>query len=61
MTTRASFTKAQIERAIRAADATGKVAVQTTMGIAFVDPASLPQTAPTESGENSCDRAFGCA
>ena len=61
MTKRTTFTQAQIERAIRAADATGKVAVQTPVGIAFVDPASLPQHVPTESGENSCDKAFGCA
>ena len=49
MTARATFTQAQITRAIKAAEAAGKVAVQTVMGIAFVDPAMLPQHAPTAS------------
>ena len=43
MTKRADFTMAQLARAIRVADATGKVAVQTPMGIAYLDPASLPE------------------
>jgi hypothetical protein len=43
MGARATFTQAQIERAIRAATKLGKVAVQTQMGIAFVDPASVTQ------------------
>lgn len=60
MTARATFTEASLKRAVKVADAMGKVAVQTTMGIAFVDPARLPQIAPADSGENSCDRAFGC-
>lgn len=39
MTARATFTQAQLTRAIRAAEAAGKVAIYTAAGIAFVDPA----------------------
>lgn len=49
MTRRASFTQAQLTRAIRAADAVGKVAIQTPEGIAFVDPQSIPHTPVRES------------
>lgn len=42
MTARAIITQAQIARAIRAADACGKVALVTQAGIALVDPATLP-------------------
>ncbi len=59
MTARATFTQAQITRYIKAADATGKVLVHTPIGIAFVDPALLPQHAPAETGVNTCDKAFG--
>lgn len=38
MTTRARFTQADLSRAIAVADKTGKVAVQTPMGIAYLDP-----------------------
>lgn len=48
MTRRATFTQAELARAIKAAEATGKVAVQTPAGIAFVDPAALPNTTPPE-------------
>lgn len=61
MTRRATFTQAELVRAIRAADASGKVALMTRAGLAFVDPAAIPQTAPAESGENSCDSLFGVA
>lgn len=58
---RATITQAELVRAIRAAAATGRIAVQTPIGIAFLDPAALPQTAPQESaGEaNTCDQVWG--
>lgn len=61
MTKRATFTQAEIARAIRAAEAVGKVAIWTPAGIAFADPVALPHTTPpTESeGGNSCDDIFG--
>jgi hypothetical protein len=61
MTRRATFTQAELKRAIRAAEASGKVAVQTSVGIAFVDPMTLPQTAPSREseGRNTCDDIFG--
>jgi hypothetical protein len=49
MTRRATFTEAELKRAIRAAAAAGKVALQTPAGIAFVDPAFIPHTPPEES------------
>jgi hypothetical protein len=60
---RATFTQAELTRAIRAAEAAGKVALQTPAGIAFVDPQHIAQSAPTptESGGNSCDGLFGAA
>ncbi len=60
MTRRATFTQAELVRAIRAAEAVGKVALQTRAGIAFVDPANLPHDPPeTESRGNTCDGIFG--
>lgn len=60
MTARARFTQAELARAIRAAEKAGKVAVQTPMGIAFVDSAVIAQTAPEESAEgNTCAGKFG--
>lgn len=50
MTRRATFTQAQLTRAIRAAEAAGKVALQTLNGIAFVDPTYIPHT-PTEESK----------
>ncbi|WP_395543228.1 hypothetical protein [Neotabrizicola sp. sgz301269] len=55
MTARATFTQAQIERAIRAAKKAGMVAVQTTTGIAFLDPDQIAQDAPKDGGKNTCD------
>ena len=63
MTRRATFTQAELTRAIRAAEAAGKVALQTPAGIVFVDPGLIPQIGPqsgaAESGGNSCDSLFG--
>lgn len=63
MTRRATVTQAELVRAIRAADATGKVALQTRAGIAFVDPATIPHDGPESgaAGTNSCDDIFGTA
>ena len=56
----ARFTQAELARAIAAADRCGKVAVQTPLGIAFVDSAMIAQTVPGESSEeNSCAGKFG--
>lgn len=49
MTARATFTEAMLARAIRAATKTGKVALMTPVGIAFVDPETIPQNAASES------------
>ena len=60
MTRRATFTQAELARAIAAAQQAGKVARWTRAGIEFVDPAMIAQTAPTESGQgNTCDNVFG--
>lgn len=65
MTARATFTEAEIARAIRAADKVGKVALITRAGILFVDPGIIPQTATEESDvdrwfrENGEDRGQG--
>ena len=57
MTARATITQAALIRAIRAADATGKVALATPTGIAFVDPATIALPSPAESG-STVDRWF---
>lgn len=59
MTKRATFTQAEIARAIRAADKAGKVAVQMRDGIVFVSPDAVTHDAATSSGGNTCDEAFG--
>lgn len=58
---RATFTQAELERAMRAATAQGKIALQTPAGIAFVPLTYLPQTAPEpESDEvDTCAGKFG--
>ena len=59
MTRRATFTAAELARAIRVATAAGKVAVQTPIGIAFVDPDAVGKVVPAESGGNTCDDRWG--
>lgn len=59
VTKRATFTQAEIERAIRAADRLGKVAVYRRGEFIFLPAEQVPQHAPTESGENTCDKAWG--
>lgn len=63
---RTSFTQAELARAIRAADTVGKVAIQTPVGIAYLDPESAHKilapgpSAPLGSrpGVISCDELF---
>ena len=61
MTRRATFTAAELARAIKVAQAQGKVAVQTPIGIAFVDPDAVGKVAPAEVEANTCDGRFGTA
>lgn len=48
MTARATFSQAAIARAIRAAEACGKVAVLTPQGILFADPGAVALPSPEE-------------
>lgn len=59
MTARATFTVAQIARAIRAAKGEGVVALMTPQGIAFVESGKLVLPSPDQARGNSCDEAFG--
>lgn len=59
MTRRATFTEAELKRAIRAASELGKVAVQTPIGIAFVDPDTVTQTPAEESAVDQWFRDNG--
>ena len=59
MTARATFTQAQIVRAIRAAQACGKVALLTPQGIVFAESGSVALPSPEQARGNSCDDAFG--
>lgn len=59
MTARVTFTQAQIARAIRAAEACGKVALMTPAGIALVDPAALALPSAETPRVNTCDEFFG--
>jgi hypothetical protein len=59
MTARARFTQAELTRAIRAAEACGKLAVLTPQGIAFVESDSVALPSPEQARGNSCDKAFG--
>jgi hypothetical protein len=61
MTARATFTQAELARAIRAAKGEGMMAVMTPIGVMFVEAGSitLPSAddGPAEVAE--CDKAFG--
>ncbi len=60
MTRRATFSKADLARAISVADERGKVALWTPQGIAFVESGSVALPSPEPAAEgNSCDKAFG--
>lgn len=60
MTRRATFTAADLARAVRVADQLGKVALWTPQGIALVDRGSVAIPSPDIPVEgNSCDKAFG--
>ncbi len=58
MTARATYTQAELARAIRAADACGKVALVTPAGIAFVESGRLVLPSPDQPTEDSTDRWF---
>ena len=60
MTRRATFSQADLARAVRVADQLGKVAMWTPAGIVFADSGSvaLPSQDHPDEG-NSCDKAFG--
>lgn len=59
MTRKSSMTQAEIARAVRVGDATGKVAVVMRGGVALVDPKDLPLLSPENGRENSCDGIWG--
>lgn len=61
MTARATFTQAQITRAIRAAEACGKVALLTPQGIVFAESGSIALPSPDQETAEvaECDKAFG--
>jgi hypothetical protein len=59
MTARATFTQAQIARAIRAAKGEGMVAVMTPQGIAFVESDKVALPLPDQPRRNTCDEALG--
>lgn len=59
MTRRATFTKADLARAVRVADELGKVALWTPEGIAFVESDRIALPSPDQPRGNSCDEAFG--
>lgn len=59
MTRRATFTKADLARAVRVADELGKVALWTPTGIAFVESDKVAIPSPETERGNSCDEAFG--
>lgn len=48
MTKRATFTQIELARAIRAAEACGKVAVMTRIGMAFVESDQLGLSSPDQ-------------
>jgi hypothetical protein len=59
MTARATFTQAQIARAIRAAKGEGMVAVMTPHGITFVESDKVAVPSPEQGRRNTCDEALG--
>lgn len=48
MTRRATFTQAELQRAIRAAEGCGKVAVLTVQGIVFAESADVALPSPAD-------------
>lgn len=59
MTRPASLSQAEIARAIKAAEACGKVAVMTKGGIVFAAPGQIALPSPETGRENSCDGIWG--
>lgn len=60
MTARATISQATMQRAIRAAEACGKVAVLTPAGIVFSDPGEIALPSLDESAAEvaECDKAL---
>ena len=59
MTKRVSITQAELTRAIRAAEACGKVVVWTPRGIIFAEAGEVALPSPDLSEADECDKAFG--
>lgn len=59
MTRPAALTAAEMARAIKVADATGKVAVLTKGGIIFAEPDKVALPSPETGRPNSCDGIWG--
>lgn len=59
MTRRATFTKAELDRASKVADERGKLVLVTRQGILLVDPAMIDLPSPEPERVNTCDEAFG--
>lgn len=61
MTNRATFTQAELTRAIRAARAEGLVAVVLRDAIVFVESDKVPLPSPDQGAAEAaeCDRLFG--
>lgn len=59
MTRPASLSQAEIARAIKAAEACGKVAVMTKGGIVFAAPGQIALPSPDQERGNSCDTIWG--
>ena len=55
MTRRATFTKADLSRAVRVADELGKVALWTPQGIVFVESGSVTLPSPEQPAEDPFD------
>jgi hypothetical protein len=55
MTKRATFTQAELERAIRAADKAGKVAVMTPAGIVFAESDKVALPSPEQPPQDPFD------
>lgn len=59
MTRPASLSQTEIARAIKAAEACGKVAVLTKDGIIFAPPNKVALPSPETGRPNSCDGIWG--
>ena len=53
------LTQSEIARAIKAAEATGKVAVMVKGAIVFAEPGQIALPSPETGRENTCDGIWG--